>query len=161
MKFYSETLDKIFDTEKALLDAEAAAKKAALEKERKAAAKKEDAKLVEEAFKLRNAAKREFNSTILARRKKYAEDLAALKTAYEADIEAASKLLTEAETMYDSTLKTFIEKHPEGYHMTLKDGDHVVTYSSAGNINNMKDKEIYKEMLSNDWFDNFFNLFRI
>lgn len=161
MKFYSEVLNKMFDTEAALVDAETAAKKAALEKEQKAAAKKEDARLVEDAFKLRNAAKREFNSTILARRKKYAEDLAALRTAYEADIEAASKKLAVAETGYDNTLKAFIEKHPEGYHMTLRDGDHVVTYNSTGNMNNAKDKEIYKEMLSNDWFDNFFNLFRL
>lgn len=161
MKFYSETLDKIFDTEKDLLDAEAAAKKAAFEKERKAAAKKEEAKLVEDAFKLRNAAKREFNSTVMARRKKYAEDLAALKAAFEADIDAASKKLAEAETGYDNTLKAFIDKHPEGYHMTLKDGDHVCTLSSTNSMNNLKDKEIYKELLTNDWFDNFFNLFRI
>jgi hypothetical protein len=161
MKFYSETLDKIFDTEKALLDAEAAAKKAALEKEKKAAEKKEEAKLVEDAFKLRNAAKREFNSTIMARRKKYAEDLALLKAAFDADIEAASKKLADAETGYDATLKAFIDKHPEGYHMTLKDGDHVCTLSSANSVNNLKDKEIYKELLTNNWFDDFFNLFRI
>ena len=38
-----------------------------------------------------------------------------------------------AEEVYDKILKDFIAKHPEGYHLTLKDGDNVVTLSSQNN----------------------------
>ena len=44
MKFYSEKLDKLFDTEKELKAEEAAAEKAALEKEQAKAAKKANKK---------------------------------------------------------------------------------------------------------------------
>lgn len=158
MKFYSEKLDKIFDTSEELVKAEQAAAKAAEEKTKKAEAKKAEAKVVEEAFKAHNAAKKEYNEKIITRRKKYVEDLAALKAAFEADIEAEAKKLDEAAKAYDKALKDFTAAHKEGYHMTLRDGDNVVSLRSSGNTEN---SSIFKSMLNDNWFDTFFNLFRI
>lgn len=60
MKFYSETLNKLFDTQAALVKAETADKEAKLAKEKAEKAKKEArakrAKEVEEALKEANAA---------------------------------------------------------------------------------------------------------
>ena len=158
MKFYSEKLDQLFDTEMDLVAAEEAAKNEELKKKEAALAKKNEAKAVEEAFKAHNQAKKEYNETVVARRKKYAEDLSALRAAYEADIEAVAAKLDEAAKAYDTILNDFITKHPEGYHMTLKDGDNTFTLSSSVNTNS---SEIFKNMFNDNWLDGFFNLFKI
>ena len=155
MKFYSEKLNKMFDTDKELLLAEEAAFRAEQEKKAQALEKKNEAKVVEDAFKAYNAAKKSFNTVVTARRKKYAEDLAALQAAYEADLEAERKSLDEFAKKYDSALKEFNKKHPEGFHMTLKDGDNVVTFQSTGG------RDALSALINDNWFDSFFNLFKI
>ena len=130
MKFYSEKLDKMFDTEKALLDAEKAAEKAAQEKNKKAEAKKAEAKVVEDAFKARNAARLAYNKNVGEAKKVYTEGLKSLRSSFDAVVVAENQKLDEAEKAYDTVLKDFIAKHPEGYHMTLKDGDNVITLHS-------------------------------
>ena len=154
MKFYSEKLDKMFDSEKELLTAEEAAFKAEQEAKAKSLAKKTEAKVVEDAFKAHNAAKKTFNANVIARRKKYATDLAALKEAYDADIKVESDKLDAAAKAYDQALKEFTAKHPEGFHMTLKDGDNVVTLQSN------RGQDALSNLINDAWFDGFFNLFR-
>lgn len=149
MKFYSETLDKIFDTEKALLDAEAAAKKAAMEKSKKAEAKKAEAKVVEDAFKARNAARLAYNKNIGEAKNVYTEGLKSLRASFDTVVVAENKKLDEAEKAYDAALKEFIAKHPEGYHLTLTDSDNVVTMSN-NTIRN-----------SFDFFDKLFDMMKI
>ena len=152
MKFYSETLDKIFDTEPELVEAEAAAKKAAEEKAEAAKAKKAEAKKVEAAFKAHNEAKKLYNDNMRNLNKKYAEDMASLKSQYNEAVEAEAKKVNAAAEAYDQELSIFIKNHPEGYHMTLKDGDNVVSLTSAkSEINN---KDSWKT-----FFDLFNNLF--
>ncbi len=131
MKFYSEKLDKMFDTEKALLQAEEAAFKAEQEAKAKSLEKKAEAKVVEDAFKAHNQAKLNFNQKVALLKKAYNENILTLKKQFDADLQAEEKILAEAAEAYDSALSAFIEKHPEGYHMTLKDGDNVVTISSS------------------------------
>lgn len=130
MKFYSEKLDKLFDNEKDLIKEETAAEKAAIEKTKKAEAKKAEAKVVEDAFKARNAARTEYNKNVAEAKKIYTESLQALRTTFDEAVTAENKKLDEAEKAYDAALKEFIAKHPEGYHMTLKDGDNVITLHS-------------------------------
>lgn len=130
MKFYSETLDRLFESEKALVEAEQAAIKAAQEKEAAAKAKKAEATKVEAAFKARNAARLAYNKNVSALRQSYAEDLKKLRQAFDEAVVAENKELKAAEEAYDAALKEFIAKHPEGYHMTLKDGDNVITLHS-------------------------------
>ena len=138
MKFYSELLDKMFETEMDLVAAEEVAKKAEAKKKEASEAKKAEAQKVEAAFKNFNAAKKIYNENIINLKKQYNENLNVirenlhnLKTKHDADIAAEAKLREDAEAAYKAVLDEFIKKHPEGYHMTLKDGDHVVTISSS------------------------------
>lgn len=149
MKFYSEKLDKMFDTEKALLDAEKAAEKAAQEKNKKAEAKKAEAKIVEDAFKARNAARLAYNKNVGEAKNIYTDGLKSLRSSFDAVVVAENKKLDEAEKAYDVALKEFIAKHPEGYHLTLTDSDNVVTMSN-NTIHN-----------SFDFFDKLFDMMKI
>lgn len=138
MKFYSEVTKKLYDSEKELAAAEKAVADAEIKKAEAAKAKKADAAKVEEAFKANNAAKREYNAKVIAARKMYNESIAAAKKAFDAAVTDAATALNTAEEVYDKVLKDFIAKHPEGYHLTLKDGDNVATYSSnVENVNNL------------------------
>lgn len=138
MKFYSEVTKKLYDSEKELAAAEKAVADAEIKKAEAAKAKKADAAKVEEAFKANNAAKREYNTKVIAARKMYNETVAAAKKAFDEAVTDAATALNTAEEVYDKVLKDFIAKHPEGYHLTLKDGDNVATYSSnVDNMNNL------------------------
>ena len=141
MKFYSEKLNKMFDTDKELLLAEEVAFKAEQEKKAQALAKKTDAKKVEDAFKAHNAAKKVFNENFTKLRKAYATDLAALKETFDKAVAVETEKLSAAEKAYTTALSEFTKNHPEGYHMTLRDGDHVVTLSNNSQVNstNLKD----------------------
>jgi dsDNA-specific endonuclease/ATPase MutS2 len=131
MKFYSEITKKLYESENEL---KAAEKQVADESEKKAEAakaKKEEAKLVEDAFKANNNAKREYNTKVIAARKAYNEAVAAAKKAYEEAVADATKVKDTAEKAFDAALKEFNKKH-NSYHMTLKDGDNVMTISTQG-----------------------------
>ena len=130
MKFYSEVTKKLYDSEKELAAAEQKVVEAEAKKVEAAQAKKADATKVEEAFKANNAAKREYNTKVIAARKMYNETIANAKKAFDEAISDAANLKNAAEESYDKVLKEFIAKHPEGYHLTLKDEDNVVTLSS-------------------------------
>ena len=129
MKFYSEKLDKIFDTAEELKAEELKVEKAEAAKKQASEAKKAEAKVVEDAFKACNAAKRTYNENVLKLRKQYNEDLKALKKAFDAAVEAEAKTLDAAAVAFDTALKEFTDKHGS-YHMTLRDGDNVLTLSN-------------------------------
>lgn len=130
MKFYSEVTKKLYDTQEALVEAEQKVVEVAAKKAEAAKTKKADATKVEDAFKANNAAKREYNAKVVAARKVYNEAIAAAKKAFEEAVMDATTAKAAAEEAYDKALKEFITKHPEGYHLTLKDGDNVATYAS-------------------------------
>lgn len=132
MKFYSEVTKKLYETEEELNKAENAVKEAEAKKAEAAKNKKEEAKVVEDAFKARNAARIEYNTKVVAARKAYNETLAAAKKAFNEAVADATKVKDTAEQAFDTALKEFNKKHAEGYHMTLKDGDNVMTISSQG-----------------------------
>lgn len=130
MKFYSEVTKKLYESEEELVTAEKAVVDAEAKKVEAAKAKKADATKVEEAFKANNVAKREYNTKVVAARKMYNEAIANAKKAFDEAVSDAATAKNSAEELYDKALKDFIAKHPEGYHLTLKDGDNVVTLSS-------------------------------
>ena len=151
MKYYSETLDKVFETEKELKDAEKAdAEEKAKKEEAKLVVKKESSE-VEDAFKARNAARRAYNEKLVEARKTYNEALRKTKDEFEADLKESTEALEKAEADYDTKLKAFQKAHPEGYRLSLKDGDNVVTYTS--NPVEYQIKDISKE------FDDMLDLF--
>jgi hypothetical protein len=131
--YYSRVLKAPFDSVDELKKAEAVYYAELKAKEDKAAQKKADAIKVEEAFKALNVARKDYKDNILAITQQYSENLAALKKSFEAAKETEKKTLAAAEELYANALKAFTDKYPEGYHLTLKDGDFETTISSKTN----------------------------
>ena len=135
MKYVSELKElenKKFDSVEELEKAEAEVKAALVKKEETAALRKAEAVKVEDAFKARNEARRVYNYKALELRKAYNEALKKARDEFEAGLEDSAKELKAKEAEYDAALSEFIKKHPEGYHLTLKDGDNVSTFSGNG-----------------------------
>ena len=147
MKFYSEVTKKLYESEEELKAAEKAVADENAKKAEAAKAKKADALKVEEAFKANNTAKREYNAKVLAARKMYNESVTAAKKAFDEAVTDANEAKDIAEKHYDKMLKEFTDKHPEGYHLTLKDGDNVVTISSNTNILNDSFNKEYNNLI--------------
>ena len=137
--FYSHVLAKPFDSVRELQEAEAEYFNAQKAKEAKAAAKKSDAAKVEEAFKALNAARKTYKDELTALTKDYSEALKKLKAGFECDKAMVHDRLAQAEVAYESALRAFTEKYPEGYHLTMKDGDFETTISSKTAKNNPVD----------------------
>jgi chromosome segregation ATPase len=134
--YYSKVLNKPFDTVKELKEAEAAHYAELKAKEAKVTEKKDDAHKVEEAFKALNQARKTYKETLVKLTAVYQEDLNNLKRTFEADRARIHTVLVDAENAYANALKEFTEKYPEGYHLTLKDGDFETTLSSSFYNNN-------------------------
>ena len=150
--YYSKVLKEPFNTVAELKKAEAEYYAALKLKEDKAAAKKADAKKVEEAFKALNSARKSYKETLAAVTHEYSENLEALKKSFEEAKLSIQKSLASAEEKYAAELKAFTEKYPEGYHLTLKDGDFETTIDSkAGTVTDPKTRLFT--------FDDFFNAF--
>ena len=155
MKYYSEKLNKLFDTEEDLKSAEKIVAEKEAAKIEAAKNKKADAQVVEDAFKARNAARREFNEKAVVLRKAYNDAVIEAKKNFDEGLAEATKAKDESENAYNEALKEFTNKHPEGYHMTLKDGDNVITLSSS------RDKDldrITKEY--SDFLDSLLNIWK-
>lgn len=139
--FYSKLLQKPFESVPELKAAEAEHLAKMKAKEDKAATKKADATKVEEAFRAMNQARKNFKESLSAVTEDYRDSLNKLKAAFEQDKNAIHADLAKAETVYADALKEFTEKYPEGYHITLKDGDFETTiqgHSSAASQNAAK-----------------------
>lgn len=134
MKFYSEKLKKLFDTEKDLVAAEKVVDEENEKKKLASEQKKEEASKVEDAFKARNAARREYNTKLVEARKIYNDAIIAAKKTFNETLTSATEAKDKAEEAYNVALKEFTAKY-ESYHMTLKDGDNVVTISNASDKN--------------------------
>lgn len=148
--FYSKILNKPFDTLAELTEAEDALKRAEEEKKAKADARKAEASKVEEAYKKLNAAKAGYNDSVIAAKKVYLEIVNKAKKEYAEKVAEAEKAVHDADEAYDSALKEFNKAHPEGFHITLRDGDNVTTLSS-------KSGSFYSDF--SDLFDFFFSRF--
>ena len=134
MKFYSEKLKKLFDTEKDLVAAEKVVDEENQMKKLASEQKKEEASKVEDAFKARNAARREYNTKLVEARKIFNDAIIAAKRTFNETLTSATEAKDKAEEAYNVALKEFTAKY-ESYHMTLKDGDNVVTISNASDKN--------------------------
>lgn len=154
MKYYSELTKQLYETEKEAIAAEKKLEAEKAEAAKKASAKKAEANKVEEAFKARNVARREYNTKVMDARKAYNTALVEAKKAFDAAINDATSAKDKAEEVYNAALKEFTDKHPEGYHMTLKDGDNVITLSRSSD---KQLENISKEY--NDFIDTFVKFF--
>ena len=129
--YYSKVLKEPFDTLLELEKAETAHYAELKAKEDKATQKKTDATKVEEAFKAMNAARKTYKEKLTQLTSEYAEELTHIKNAFELGKKDLKDTLAKAEDMYASELKAFTDKYPEGYHLTLKDGDFETTIASS------------------------------
>lgn len=138
--YYSRVLNKPFDTLEELRKEEQEFLAAEEAKRQAAEQRKSDAANVEKAFKELNAAKRMYNEATAKAYSDYLEKAKALEEEYNTTLKTANNELVTKQELYDKALKAFIDAHPEGYHLTLKDGDNVITYN-AGQVNKAADQE--------------------
>jgi chromosome segregation ATPase len=134
--YYSKVLNAPFESLDALRAAEDEHYAKLKAKEDKAAEKKADASAVEEAFKALNAARKTYKEDINELTKVYSQGLVDLKEKFENSRKAIKETLAKAEDNYSKALKAFIDKYPEGYHLTLKDGDFETTISGQSSGSN-------------------------
>lgn len=155
--YYSRVLNKPFDSVEELREAEAAHYAEIRAKEDKAAAKKADAQKVEDAFKAMNAARKEYKEELTQLTAEYSEQLTKLKNAFELGKKDIHAKMAAAEENYSKALKEFTDKHPEGYHVTLRDGDFETTISGCSKARDIKKVDPSQVNLLN-LFDLFFGL---
>lgn len=154
--YYSRLLQKPFDSIEELRDAEETYYAEQKAKEDAAAKKKADAVKVEDAFKALNTARKEYKEKLTQLTTEYAESLENLKKAFDLGKKDIQDSLVAAEDAYAKALKEFTDAHPEGYHVTLRDGDFETTIS--------KSTETSKKQLppkTSDIFEIFDWMFRI
>lgn len=133
--FYSNVLKKPFERLDDLKKAEYVYYEELKAKEDKVAQKKADALKVEDAFKALNAARKTYKEELTQLTKEYSEELETLKKAYELGKKDIHDNLAAAEEAYAAELKAFTTAYPEGYHLTLKDGDFETTISGSSKTN--------------------------
>lgn len=133
--FYSRLLKTDFDTVTALKEAEAAYLAEQEKKAAKVEERKSDANKVQAAFEDLNIARKEYKDSMAELNKQYCDDLIEIKERYEKGKAANQEMLERAETGYSEALKAFTDKYPEGYHLTLKDGDFETTISGSTSKN--------------------------
>jgi uncharacterized protein YihD (DUF1040 family) len=143
--YYSNVLNKPFESVDELREAEAKYYAEIKAKEDKAATKKADAKKVEDAFKALNQARKVYKEDLTQLTNEYSTALADLKKAFEAGKSDIHAKLAAAEDGYSNALKEFTDKY-ESYHLSLKDGDFETTISGSSN-----NKKVEQPML--DLFD--------
>jgi chromosome segregation ATPase len=140
--FYSKLLNKPFNTVTELKEAEATYYAEQQAKADKAAAKKADAQRVEDAFKALNQARKDYKEDLTQLTTEYTEALTELKQAFDLGKKDIQEKLAAAEDNYAKELKAFTEAHPEGYHVTLKDGDFETTIShQTSKASNLKKED--------------------
>lgn len=155
--YYSKLLNKPFDSVAELREAEAAYYAEQKAKEDKAAAKKADAKKVEDAFKALNQARKDYKENLIQLTEEYSKAMAELKKTFEAGKTTIHAQLAAAEDNYSKALKEFTSKYDQ-YHVTLRDGDFETTISgSNSNIQDAKKVDPSQVNLFNI-FDLFFGL---
>ena len=155
--FYSKPLKQVFDSLDALKAAEAKHFAELKAKENKAATKKADAVKVEDAFKALNAARKTYKEELTQLTTEYRTAVAELNEAFEAGRADIRNTLAAAEDAYSTALKEFTDKYPEGFHVTLKDGDFETTISGQNKIYGNKDLKKENRDLFNI-FDLLFNV---
>lgn len=139
-------MDKKFSTEKELKEAEAEKAEAETKKAEAKALIKKDSDVVNNAFVVRNNARKDYNTKVVEARRTYNEAVKAAQEAFNASLEEVTEAKKKAEDDFNAKLHEFCKAHPENYRLVLKDGDEAVTY-----INETK--------FSTDWFDDFDKMF--
>ena len=153
MKYYSEILNKNFDTEKDLVEAEKKHTEELTKKEETKALVKKESDEVNKAFALRNEARKAYNEKAAEAYKTYLETIKKAKEEYEASIKEVKEAKRNAEIEFDRKYREFDKNHPEGYRLILKDGDDVLTVEQEKKYNY---SDLFEDM--SKVFDSFFKI---
>jgi len=145
--FLSEKLNKYFESELDCVKAEKELEEAEAKKRELANAKKAEAAKVEDAFKKLNAAKKNLNEVAEAAGKAYVAAVREAKKIYDAAFANANKSKEEAEAEFNKQLEIFNKAHPEGFHLTLRDGDVVKTYSTTSRVDAFEELKSLEDKL--------------
>lgn len=151
--YYSNILKRPFDSIDELKTAEAEHQKKLAEKREAANTRKTDATKVEEAFKRRNKINKECTAKKKELYDEYHKTLATLTAKLKEDLQTESSKIKTANADYTRALSEFTKKYPEGYHLTLKDGDVTEEYSSnidadSSVVNCLTLDELFDELFS-------------
>lgn len=138
--YYSNVLNKPFESVDELREVEAKYYAEIKAKEDKAATKKADAKKVEDAFKALNQARKVYKEDLTQLTNEYSTALTDLKKAFEVGKSDIQAKLAAAEDAYSKALKEFTDKY-ESYHLTLKDGDFETTISGQSKAQTIKKED--------------------
>lgn len=132
--YYSKVLKEPFESLVKLKAAEEAYYAKMRAKEDKAAQKKTDAKKVEDAFIALNAMRKAYKDELTLITTEYSQSLNQLREEFDSRRKALAAKMARAEDAYASELKAFTAKYPEGFHLTLKDGDFETTISGGNEV---------------------------
>lgn len=132
--YYSRVLKEPFDSIEELKAAEEAYYARLSAKEDKAAQKKADAKKVEDAFVHLNSMRKAYKDELTLITTEYAQSLSQLREDFDKRRQTLASKLARAEEAYSAELKAFTSKYPEGFHLTLKDGDFETTISGGNEV---------------------------
>ena len=127
--YKSKLLNKEFTDLDELKKAESEYKLEVAKKEEAKLARKEEAAVVQKAFADKNAAIKAYNDVVVEARKARLEAINKINAEYNEKIQPAYDVYEKAQAEYDKALSDFQAAHPEGYHLTLKDGDNQVILS--------------------------------
>lgn len=149
--YFSRLLNKPFDTLEELVAAENARREELAAKEDQKTRRKQDAELVGEAYKTLTSIKASTAKTIADARKQCALEFEEVRKKWSAVIEEADIAAAEAERLFHEALDTFLERYPEGYHLTLRgDNDETLTIDT---------RTLDTVDMFNDIFNQFFRMF--
>lgn len=145
MKYYSETLDKVFDTKEELEKAEAELHELELKEAAEKAKRKEDANKVEDAFKALSEAKKHYNEQLVALRKAYHEELVKARDNFDTAMKSEKEILSDFEKRYQDELSAFIKKY-RSYHLTLTSPTETIELSSEDDSDNRVLNSVFSPM---------------
>jgi len=136
--YKSKLLNQEFDDLESLKAAEKEYRAELAKKEEAKLARKEDADLVQAAWVERNKANANYNDAYAKASQARTEAIKKINEEFYNAIKEAKANYEEAAEKYSKVLADFQAKHPEGYHLTLKDGDNQLVLSKRSNADLFK-----------------------
>ena len=145
--FYSNVLNKPFSSVEELEKAEDIYFESIRAEEAMVKQQENDRDKLEEAFKLRNQARKSYTENLNMLTAKYQEDLKTLKESFESDKTRIKTALTDAEDAYIKVLKAFTEKY-DTYDFMLEDDDTETSIRYRSNVQPKKNDTELEKLLN-------------
>ena len=156
--YKSKLLNKEFEDLAELKKAESEYKLELAKKEEARLARKEDADLVQDAYVAKNKATVNYNDAYAKAVSVRKEAIDKINKEFYDAIRDAKQEYEDAAKKYSDALTAFQAKHPEGYHLTLKDGNNELTISKHSSTDMFKQLSDQMQdainLFNKFWFNN-------